>query len=95
MANEPEDLVLIQLREMRAAQTERFDRIEKRLEEMDRRFEDFNTIASHTLVLSTTNSARQRELGHRQGFSEGEHRSLRERVDELERRIADVEEKDR
>jgi tetrahydromethanopterin S-methyltransferase subunit G len=99
MANEPDNLVLIQLREIRASHTERFnhiderfDRIEKRLDEMDRRFEDFHSVASHALMLGTATSARQRELEQRQGFSEGEHRSLRERVDELERRIAKVEE---
>jgi tetrahydromethanopterin S-methyltransferase subunit G len=95
MANDPDNLVLVQLREIRATQGEHtalFGQLEKRLEEMDRRFEDFHTVASHTLMLSTTNSVRQRELEQRQGFSEGEHRSLRERVDELERRIAKVEE---
>ena len=95
MANEPDNLVLIQLREIRATQTEhsaRFDQIDKHLDEMDKRFEDFHAATSHALMLSTTNSLRQRELEHRHGFSEGEQRRMTECLNELEHRIARIEE---
>ena len=59
---------------------------------MDKRFEDFHAATSHALMLSTTSSLRQRELEHRQGFSEGEQRRMSERLNELEHRVAKIEE---
>jgi hypothetical protein len=96
MANEPDNLVLVQLREIRATQVEhsaRFDRIDKGLGQMDKRFEDFHALTSHTLNLSTTNYLRMREFDQRHEMSEGEQRGIKERMDELERRLAKVEEK--
>ncbi|HEY7550496.1 MAG TPA: hypothetical protein VH913_13405 [Hyphomicrobiaceae bacterium] len=103
MANEPDNLVLLQLREIRATLAghsslmqerfaqigERFAQMDRRFDQLDERFDDFHAVASHTLVLSTSTSMKQRELQH---FNEGEQRRLRERVDELERRVTKVEE---
>jgi tetrahydromethanopterin S-methyltransferase subunit G len=96
MANEPDNLVLVQLREIRATQaehSERFDQINKRLDQMDKRFEDFHALTSHTLNLSTTNYLRMREFDQRHEMSEGEQRRISERMDEFERRLRKVEEK--
>ena len=98
MANGPDNLVLVQLREIRATQTEhsaRFDRIDKRLDQMDKRFEDFHALTNHTLSVSTTSYLKSQEVERRQEFDEGEQRRLSERMDEFERRLSDLEEKDK
>jgi tetrahydromethanopterin S-methyltransferase subunit G len=96
MANEPCSLVLVQLREIRAilaGHSEDFDQISKRLDQMDRRFEDFHALTSHTLNLSTTNYLRMREFDQRHEMSEEGQRRISERMDEFERRLRKVEEK--
>jgi hypothetical protein len=96
MANEADNLVLVQLREIRATlagHSERFDRIDQRLDKMDRRFEDFHALTSHTLNLNTANHLRMREFEQRHEFSEGEQRRMTERMDDFERRLFRVEDK--
>jgi hypothetical protein len=49
MANEPDNLVPVKLREIRATQTEhseRFDRIGQRLDQTDKRFEDLHALVT-------------------------------------------------
>jgi hypothetical protein len=100
MANEPDNLVLVQLREIRAtlaAHSARFDQIEQRFErrfdQLDKRFEEFHELTSHTLRLSTSNDLRMRDLDRRYEFSEGEQRRMTDRMDEFERRLSDLERK--
>jgi hypothetical protein len=96
MADEPDNLVLFQLREIRAtlaAHSPRFDQIDRRLDQMDKRFEDFHALTSHALNLSTTNYLRMREFDQRHEMSEGGQQRIKERMDEFERRLAKVEEK--
>jgi len=96
MADEPDNLVLFQLREIRATLAEhsaRFDRMDTRFDQLDKRFDDFHALTSHTLMLGTTNALKSQELERRQEFGEGEQRRIRERMDELERRLSKVEEK--
>ena len=59
MANEPDNLILIQLREIRTTLAEhsaQFVRMNERFDQLDKRFDDFHALTSHTLMLSTTNS---------------------------------------
>jgi hypothetical protein len=96
MANEPDNLVLVHLREIRAVQADhsaQFARINERLDQMDKRFEDFHELTSHTLRLSTSNDLRMRDLDRRYEFSEGEQRRMADRMDEFERRLSDLERK--
>jgi hypothetical protein len=96
MANEADNLVLVQLREIRATLVEhsaRFDQIDKRFDQLDKRFEDFHALTSHTLMLGTTNALKSQELERRQEFGEGEQRRMRDRMDEFERRLARIEDK--
>jgi hypothetical protein len=100
MANEPDNLVLIQLREIRAMQAAmqadqsvQFARINEQLEQMDKRFEDFHALTNHTLMLSTANDLRMRELDRRYEFSEGEQRRVADRMHDFERRLSEVERK--
>jgi len=87
MANEPDNLVLAQLREIRATQAEH----SARFAQIDKRFDEMRLLLGHTIGLSTTAYLRSQEFDRRYEFSEGEQRSLSERVGELERRVAKVE----
>ncbi len=96
MANEPDNLVLVQLREIRATLLEhsaRFDQFDKRFDQLDKRFEDFHALTSHTLMLGTTNALKSQELERRQEFGEGEQQRMRDRMDEFEVRLSKVEKK--
>jgi len=87
MANGPDNLVLAQLREIRATQAEH----SARFAQIDKRFDEMRLLLGHTIGLSTTAYLRSQEFDRRYEFSEGEQRSLSERVGELERRVAKVE----
>ena len=96
MANEPDNLVLVHLREIRATLAEhsaRFDLMDRRFDQLGKRFEDFHEITSHALRLSTSNDLRMRNLDRRYEFSEGEQRRTTDRMDEFERRLWDLERK--
>jgi hypothetical protein len=97
MANDPDSLVLVHLRalqaSMRADNSAQFARINDRLDQMDKRFEDFHALANHALVLSTSNDLRRRDLDRRHEFSEGEQRRMTDRMDEFECRLSDLERK--
>ena len=71
----------------------RFTQMDKRFDEIDKRFEDFHALSSHTLMLSTSNSLRSQELERRYELGEGQELELRQRMDELERRLTSVEDK--
>jgi tetrahydromethanopterin S-methyltransferase subunit G len=94
MANEADNLVLVQLREIRttlADHSAQFTRINERLDQMDKRFKDFHALTNHTLMLSTATDLRMRDLDRRYEFSECEQRRLTGRMDDFERRLSDVE----
>jgi chromosome segregation ATPase len=107
MANEPDNLVLVQLHEIRATLAEHtgeFAEVRKRFDKLDRRFEDLHAVMSHTLTLSTSNELRVRDVERRYEFSEGQQlqitgrlddfqQRMTHRMDEFERRLAEVERK--
>jgi chromosome segregation ATPase len=95
MANGPDNLVLIQLREIRATLAEhsaQFAGINDRFAHFDKRLDEMRSLLGHTISQSTTAYLRSQEFDQRHELSEGETRSLRARVDDLERRITKVEE---
>jgi hypothetical protein len=66
MAAEPDNLVLIQLREIRTTLAEhsaRFDQMNARFDSIDKRFDDFHMLVNHALGLSTTNHLKTRDGG--------------------------------
>jgi DNA anti-recombination protein RmuC len=79
MVDEPDNLVLHMLREMRAEIAERFARVETRFEQIDKRFEQIDTRFDHVdkeleevkfqvtygLGVSSINHLKARELDHR------------------------------
>jgi uncharacterized coiled-coil protein SlyX len=96
MANEIDNLVLLQLREIRATLAEhsaQFVQMNERFDQLDKRFEDFHALTSHTLTLGTATHLKSQDLERRYEFSDGEQRRMRERMDELESRLARVEKK--
>jgi hypothetical protein len=100
MANEPDNLVLVQLREIRATLAEQsasiaaqFAFMKERFDQIDKRFEDFHALTSHTLMLGTSNTLKSQDLERRYEFGEGEQRRLRERMDEFEIRLSEIEKK--
>lgn len=93
MANEPDNLVLMQLREIRATQAEHSALMKERFDQIDKRFDDFHALTGHTLMLGTTNSLKAQEFERRHGFSEGEQQRMRERMDNFENRLAKLEDK--
>jgi hypothetical protein len=101
MANEPDNLILIHLREIRHTLAEhserfvqidkRFNDVDKRFNEMDKRFDEMRLLLGHTIGVAQSSYLRAQEFDQRYEFGEGEQRQLRQRVDELERRIAKIE----
>jgi len=96
MANEPDNLVLVHLREIRATQADHsalMQELKERFDQIDKRFEDFHALTNHTLMLGTTNRLKSQEFERRHEFNEGEQRRMSERMDEFERRLTKVEDK--
>jgi hypothetical protein len=96
MAQGPDNLVLVQLREMRSQLngiTGQLQTITAKLEDHDRRFDDFHLLANHALGLGMVNQNRTRELEARHDLSGTWQQRAEERFDRIERRLAKVEEK--
>ena len=99
MAEVPDNIVLVQLREIRA-KLESIGRIEKKLDEHDKRFdrldehfEEMRLYVNHALGLGTVNDLKAREIDARQKAEAERRRRLEDRFDDVERRLARVEEK--
>lgn len=96
MANDLDNIVVANLREMHAqlqgiaAKLEEHDR---RFDRIDKRFEDVRHLVDHALGLTTMNEMKMRALEARHDASEARQRRMTERLDGLERRLAKVEEK--
>ena len=96
MTQEPDNLVLVQLREMRGQLngiTGKLEAITAKLEEHDRRFDDFHLLANHALGLGMVNQNRTRELEARHDLADTWQRRAEQRFDQIEHRLAKVEEK--
>jgi len=96
MADEPENLVLIQLREIRsdlqdvkAKQSEH----DRRFDQIDKRFNDMDLLIDHALGLGMANKVKVRELDARQQESEARQRRMDDLMAQIERRLGKVEEK--
>ena len=60
---------------------------------IDRRFDDFHLLVNHALGLGTMNQHKARELEARHDLADAWQRRTEERFDQIERRLAKVEEK--
>ncbi len=96
MAQEPDSLVLVHLREMRGQLngiTMQLQGIATKLKEHDRRFDELHLLANHALGLGMINQHRSHNLEERRDLTEAWQMRADERFDQLERRLAAVEEK--
>jgi hypothetical protein len=95
MAQEPDNIVLVHLREMRVQLegiTTQLQGIAAKLQEHDRRFDDFHLLANHALGLGTVNQFRARELEARHDLADAWQRRVDERFNHVERRLTGLEE---
>jgi hypothetical protein len=86
---EPDNLVLVQLREIRAA----LSRFEGRFDRLETGFNDMRLYVSHALGLGTTAELKAREIDERQSQSDERHKRTDERLASIEQRVARIEEK--
>jgi len=100
MADEPENLVLVHLREirreiggMRENLEARIDRLETRFDSLDKQFGEMRQYVSHALGLGAMNDIKGRELQARIDADAHERRKSDRRVEELERRVTRLEER--
>jgi len=96
MAEEPDNLVLIQLREMRAELkniTVKLDQHDLRFDNLDKRFDEMRLYVNHALGLGTMNDLKARELDARQDESEARQKRMAALMAEIERRLGRVEDK--
>ncbi len=103
MAQEPDNLVLVHLREMRGeiqgikvqleGVTGKLEEHDRRFDQIDKRFDDFQLLVSHSVGLGATNFLKSQENDQRHDAAEAWQRSAEERFDRIERRLAKVEEK--
>lgn len=96
MAQEPDNVVLAHLREMRGELRDirlQLQGVMAKLEEHDRRFEDFHILVNHVLALGRVNQRRSRELVARHDLAGTWQQRTEERVDQIERRLGKIEEK--
>ncbi len=95
MADEPENLVLVQLREVRSELQgirTKLNEHDTRFDQLDKRFDDFHLLVNHALGLGTANQLKLRELDAAQEQAKARRQRMEERHAEIERRLGKVEE---
>lgn len=96
MADEPDNIVLVQLRDIRG----KLDKIDDKLHEHDRRFDhldkrsdEMRQYVVHALGLGSLNEMKAREMDARLEMGEALSKQIDERFKDIERRLTKVEEK--
>ena len=92
MADEPENLVLVQLREIRA-KLAKLDEHDQRFDRLDQHAEVTRYFVRHALGLGGMNEIKARELDIRHDDFAARQKRTEEMIAELDRRLAKVEEK--
>ena len=96
MADEPENMVLVQLREIRAKLAEhdkRFDHLEKRFDRLDEQGADSRQFLAHALGLGAMNEMKARAFEVQQMDFATRQKRTEEMIAVLDRRLAKVEER--
>ena len=91
MADEPENLVLVQLREIRA-KLEKLDVLEKRFDQLDERFDELRGHVAYSLGLGTMSDLRARDMEARRDAEVMRLKRAEERLEEHNKRLARLEE---
>lgn len=89
MADEPDNLVLVQLRDIRGKR----DTLEKRFDRLDKHADEMRRYVSHALGLGAMNEMKPREMDARLEMGEALSKQIDERFKDIERRLTKVEEK--
>lgn len=102
MVDEPENMTLRMLGEIRAKQDDhekrfdaRFDSLETRFDNLETRFEEMRLYVNHALGLGTANDIRLREHEARLKSEEARRKRMDADFAELERRLHKVEDEPR
>jgi hypothetical protein len=96
MVDEPENLVLVQLRDVRSELQgirAKLSEHDGRFDQLDKRFDDFHLLVNHALGLGTANQVKAREPEAEQEATKARQLRMDERQAEIERRLGKVEEK--
>ena len=96
MADDPNNLVLVQLRDIRGkldALEKRFDAHDKRFDRLDKHADEMRQYVSHALGLGAMNEMKAREMDARLEMGEALSKQIDERFKDIERRLTKVEEK--
>jgi hypothetical protein len=99
MAKEPDNLVLVLVREMRTEMGERFDAsdrrfeaLEKRFDKIDKDFETFKYQLTHIFGLSGMGNLHARQADEKADAVVDRQARLEAKVDDIDRRLKRVEE---
>lgn len=96
MTDETANLVLIQLREIRAKLAEhdaRFDKLEKRFDKADKHAEEMRGYVAHALGLCSVNHLKSENIDDRLDTEIKERIRLAEQLAGLDKRVARIEER--
>ena len=96
MADEPDNLVLVQLRDIRGIlelHTKRFNKLEERFDNSDKQFEEMRGYIRHTLGLGSMNHITNERQDARLDAQDGERKKLAEQVAGLDKRVGKIEER--
>ena len=92
MADEPDNLVLVQLREIRA-KLDKLDVLEKRFDKLDEQGAETRQFLAHALGLGAMNELKTRDLDVRQMDFVTRQKRTEEMIAVLDRRLTKVEER--
>ncbi len=96
MADEPDNLVLVQLRDIRGKLDKIDDKLhehDRRFDHLDKRFDEMRQYVIHALGLGAMNEMKAREMDARLEMGETLSKQIDERFKDIERRLTKVEEK--
>ena len=96
MADEPDNLVLVQLRDIRGKLDKMDDKLhehDQRFDHLDKRFDEMRQYVIHALGLGSMNEMKAREVDARLEVGEAMAKRIDARFKDIERRVTKVEEK--
>ena len=96
MAEEPDNLTLRMLREIRGtleAQSNRFDQMDKRFDRLEKQGEEMRQYMTYAMGLGGVNELKAREFDQRMEVGETLNRQFEQRFKDIEKRLTGVEER--
>jgi len=96
MMDEPDDLVLRLLREIREKldeQSDRFGAIDRRFDRLEKRFDEMRGYVNHALGMGVTGHLKDEEQDTRMEDFEARQKQMGELIREVQRQLASIERK--